>query len=65
MTHTKKQKTLKKEQYVYLPLLFNKTSLKEVIIKMGTYLVDHWLRSHLPMQGTQVQSVQEDSTCLR
>ena len=29
-----------------------------------TSLVVHWIRIHLPMQGTRVQSlVQEDSTC--
>ena len=61
---TKKKKP-EKEQYGYLPLLFIKTYQKEMIIKMGTSLVDHWLRSRLSMQGTQVRSVQEDSTCLR
>ena len=31
-----------------------------------TSLVVQWLRIHLPMQGTRVQSlVQEDSTCQR
>ena len=31
---------------------------------LGTSLVAQWLRIHLPMQGTQVQSlVQEDPTC--
>ena len=30
----------------------------------GTSLVAQWLRIHLPMQGTQVQSlVREDPTC--
>ena len=38
------------------------TVLKE---RIGTSLVIHWLRIHLPVQGIQVQSlVQEDSTCL-
>ena len=33
------------------------------IIKNRTSLVIHWLRIHLPMQGTRFQSpVQEDST---
>ena len=33
---------------------------------MGASLVVQWLRIHLPMQGTQVQSlVQEDSPCHR
>ena len=32
----------------------------------GTSLVVQWLRIHLPMQGTRVQSlVQEDPTCRR
>ena len=32
----------------------------------GTSLVVQWTRIHLPMQGTQVQSlVQENSTCHR
>ena len=32
----------------------------------GACLVVQWLRIHLPMQGTQVQSLsQEDPTCLR
>ena len=35
-------------------------------IIMWASLVVQWLRIHLPMQGTQVQSlVQEDSTCCR
>ena len=33
---------------------------------LGTSLVVQWLRVHLLMQGTQVQSlILEDSTCLR
>ena len=33
---------------------------------LGTSLVVQWLRVHLLMQGTRVQSlVQEDSTCRR
>ena len=32
--------------------------------KARTSLVAQWIRIHLPMQGTQVQSlVREDSTC--
>ena len=41
--------------------------LKHMILKIGTgtSLVFQWLRIHLPMQGTQVQSlVQKDPTCL-
>ena len=35
-------------------------------LKVGTSLVAQWLRIHLPMQGTRVQSlVWEDSTCHR
>ena len=31
---------------------------------LGTFLVAQWLRTHLPMQGTRVQSlVREDPTC--
>ena len=33
---------------------------------LGTFLVAQWIRIHLPMQGTQVQSlIQENSTCHR
>ena len=33
---------------------------------LGTFLVARWMRIHLPMQGTQVQSlIQENSTCYR
>ena len=41
--------------------------LKHMILKIGTgtSLVFQWLRIHLPMQGTQVQSlIQKDPTCL-
>ena len=32
----------------------------------GAFLVAQWLRIHLPVQETQVQSLlQEDPTCLR
>ena len=44
------------------------TEIETVIKKLpaGTALVAEWLRIHLPMQGTQVQSlVQEDPTCCR
>ena len=34
-------------------------------VYIGASLVVQWLRKHLAMQGTQVQSlVQEDSTCM-
>ena len=43
--------------------------IREMKIKTtmtGTSLVAQWLRIHLPMQGTQVQSlVREDHTCRR
>ena len=36
----------------------------QIKITLWTSLVVQWLRIHLPMQGTQVQSlVWEDSTC--
>ena len=35
-------------------------------MNLGTFLVAHWVRICLPMQGTRVQSlVREDSTCRR
>ena len=34
--------------------------------RLGTSLVAHWLRMHLPMQGTRVRAlVWEDPTCRR
>ena len=37
----------------------------EVKKALGTFLVVWWLRIHLPVQGTRVQSlVREDPTCL-
>ena len=39
---------------------------EEGLTSRGGTLVVQWLRIHLPMQGTQVQSlIQEDLTCFR
>ena len=42
----------------------NITQLFFKVTILGTSLVIQWLRICLPMQGTQVQSNQEDPTCL-
>ena len=55
---------------VYITITLNQTCqcLSQVTscirISCGTSLVVHWIRIHLPIQGTQVWSlIREDSTC--